>query len=252
MNAVLLYRQANLTASNTPEIPERSLDQLAALCRNNGFTGISPKAADGVDWQAAFDSHGPLHIDGLSTLEAQRAAYAAHNLTYEPWVVPRGRDPLAEAELHAHIARACGTLVVDYEHGYAGFWDSSDANGFYRYSAALRALSQGARLVLCFDPRQTARREYDFGGLFWNYDAFSSMSYWTDFQQAYEDVLAMEASANVLDRDRCPMLPGNAQPGDFLLALTVVRALWKAPTVYVFQRVGFRAENGAILRSLRD
>lgn len=252
MRAVLLYRQANLPDSRQPEIPERTLDAVAQLCRANGFTGISPKAADGTDWQAAFDSHGPLHIDGISTLEAQRAAYKVLGLTYEPWVVPRGRDPLAEAELHAHIAQACGTLVVDYEHGYPGFWDKSDANGFYRYSAALRALTSGVRLVLCFDPRQVARREYDFGALFWLYDAFSSMSYWTDFQQAYEDVLAMEAAANVMDRDRVPMLPGNAEPGDFLMSLTVVRALWKVPTIYVFQRVGLRAENGAILRSLRD
>lgn len=244
MRTVLLYRQGS-------DIPEDDPAQLARFCRDNGLTGIAPKAAEGQDWMARFDADPRLRIGGLGALSAQRALYAAAGLSYEPWVLPRGARPEAEAKMHARIGKACGTLLVDYEQGYPGYFDQGGPDAFNRYAARLRADAGGVRLVLLFDARQVARGEVDFGAVFWHFDAFGSQDYWTDFREPWGAALAREAGAYLIDRDRCPVLPGNAQPGDFLAALAAVRALWSPPTVYVFQRVGFRPANGAILRSLR-
>lgn len=243
MKGALLYRQGS-------DVPEHSIDELAELAHSLGFSGVSPKASDGDQWQADFDSDPVLSIASARDLSRHQDAYAAHGLGFEPWVVPRGRNPSAEADLHGLIARTVGTLQIDYERG-VGFWDSGASHAaFLGYLAAVREAAPTAQLHVVYDFREVARGEWADSALDPYVTTKVPMLYWTDFQQEALTTLAHWANAVGGTGRYRPMLPGNASRESVLLALSVCDALWHPDWVYVFQRVGLRAESWGILRSL--
>src|SRR5690349_7794945 len=116
MKLGLLYRQGD-------DIGEASTAELADLCARLGASIICPKAADGDSWEGEFDTDPVLKIVDADALSRQRDAYAAHGMSLHPWVVPRGlSNAIVEASRHAEIARICGTVVVDFEYEYPGFF----------------------------------------------------------------------------------------------------------------------------------
>lgn len=243
MKLGLLYRMG-------ADVPEKNVTEMADLCERGGFSAISPKAMDGDAWEGKFDNDPNLGIDNAAELQAQVLAYHQRGIDVEPWVVYRGFDAGAEATAHATVGRICRTLIVDFEWRYPGFADKGNWDDAVRYFRLLREGAPGVRIVFCPDARQIRRGEYQVADVLPFVDVVSPQVYWTDFQRPWGEVLDEGLFADYGGKPVWPMVPGNSDPGDLDAALTRLLNEAHAPgpaTAYVFQRVGLREENLAVL-----
>lgn len=242
MRIGMLYRMGS-------DIPEQTGRAVVALWKSGALVDVCPKAADGDALEGQFD-RSPLAITTLDDVANQAAYYRSQGLEYVPWVVPRGADPAAEADLHGRIARTAGAVLVDFEWRYAGFFDRGEWPEALDYFQRMRLYAPEATIIFCPDPRQLAwgaavgQSLYDFSAIRPLIDAYSPQVYWTDFQSPWEGVLAQGVPLG-MGMPVYPMLPANATAADLAAALG-----WLADKgitrSYLFQRASLRPENLAV------
>jgi hypothetical protein len=231
------------------DVPENTVPEMIALCASGGFDAVSPKGADGDEWEGDFDV-GELALTSVEKLVAERDAYAAAGIALIPWVVYRGILPLAEAALHAAIANACGEVIVDFEWGYRGFVDHGDWHDALAYFRELRALAPGARIRFCPDPRQVVGPNYDAAALAPMVDVVMGQCYWTDFQTTWENALSVGFNLDAAMRTTLPqepVLPGDARTVDIAAAAEYLVA--RGAPVWVFQRTGLVGADFAAIKA---
>lgn len=195
------------------QLGERTIEEIAATLAPRGITRVYVKAMDGPAWMSEIYAH-PLAPSSPAQLARLGAAFEAEGLQVVPWVVCRASS--AESQQHLACAVATGGLVVDYEHGYTGFWESGLGEA-RRYFDALRRAVDHAWLAVAPDPRQVGR-EYP-GDTIAGLTAYLPQVYWTDFRLPWSQVLAA-ACARCEPLGPCePVLPCAATPADLQAAL---------------------------------
>jgi hypothetical protein len=228
------------------DIPEKTVAAAAALCARGGFRAWCPKCADGDALEGTFDERGELAVVELADVDRLVAAFRAHAIAVEPWVVYRGIAPADEATLHAEIAARTGVLLVDFEWRYAGFADHGTWDDFVSYCRRLRQGAGNAKLVLCPDPRQERRGDFPLAEVAPFFDAVADQCYWTDFGTSARAELAQDLGMNHAGLAQCPVVPANALAADLDDGLTLIEEQWVGtgePTVYVFQRASLADAN---------
>lgn len=108
------------------------------------------KTHDGVSWMGMFYGHSAVPIDAKSVANLKRI-YNDQGIDFVPWCVPKGTDPLREAQLANEVIAVTGSMVFDVE-PYQHFWEGPKSN-IRPYIRAIRAANPSANLTLSFDPR---------------------------------------------------------------------------------------------------
>jgi hypothetical protein len=256
------------------DVAEKSLGEMAATCDRIGASIICPKAADGDAMEGGFDSDPVFAVTSVEALGSLRDWFAAYRsdanprgIAVHPWVTPRGFEPVAEGLLHARIAKLCGTILVDFEDMYAGFWGAkldgapiftSSEEGWLAailYFKTLRENAPGARIVLQNDHRQPLNRVYDMADLKPYVDAAAPQMYWPWFNESWNATLSEITQINWQGWDLTATIYSSdakhpADPTGTDECLTHLENVWysRGPQpVYVFQRVGLTDELGAVL-----
>lgn len=167
------------------QLGEQTVEEIAATLVPRGIGRVYVKALDGAAWMAEVYAH-PLAPASAEQLAETVGRFRAAGLALVPWVVPR--RSAAEAAAHLACGQAAGGLVVDYEHGYAGFWQGGLAEAG-RYMDRLRAAvaAEGLWVGVAPDPRQVGR-DYP-AGLLGGLSAILPQAYWTDFGRPWRAVL---------------------------------------------------------------
>lgn len=178
MQRGIWVHQWNQLAEQTPE-------EIAATLLPRGITYVFIKSHDGVYWMNQVYSH------PMSPSSTNFGGLVSHfrdvGLGLVPWVVPRGYDAQSEAHAHAQAGElAGGSVIVDFEYHYEGFFDQGNMAAWLVYKETL--LSQSLPWVACApDPRQPTR-DYLLNAL----DGFHAQlpqTYWHSFQQPWYVVL---------------------------------------------------------------
>jgi hypothetical protein len=143
------------------------------------------KSHDGIYWMDQVYSH-PMAPSAGNFSELVRQ-FGEVGLGLVPWVVPRGYAPAEEARAHAEAGHmAGGSVIVDFEYRYAGFFDRGFLGAWEAYKATL--LQQGLAWVACApDPRQPVR-DYSLDSLN-GFQAQLPQCYWPSFQSPWRVVL---------------------------------------------------------------
>jgi hypothetical protein len=156
------------------------LDQLHAVygsgadilpqLKAEGFTGISLKILDGVDWMGEFDTD-QYRIVGWATLGLWEAACVANGLTLDAWVNVTPAWQSMIPYLADYCRQFAGRLVLDLE-PYEGFFGENDPSEFlHQLQVALTGPTADSyyvpRVWISYDPRRAdwiAQHLDQFGG----------------------------------------------------------------------------------------
>lgn len=127
-----------------------ALDDIAATLEGTGV-GVLVKTHDGVEWMSKYD-HSPDAITGVTRVRNVGRYFEDRGIPFHAWCVPKGIDPVREAQMAAGVlAAGARSLVLDVE-GSSGFWVGSAADA-QQYGDELRRLSPYGRVDLSIDPR---------------------------------------------------------------------------------------------------
>jgi hypothetical protein len=204
------------------QLAERTVDDIAQTLKPRDIDYVYVKAMDGMHWMGHIYDHplAPLPTNFAQTV----ADFELCGLVLVPWVVPRGANPVIEAQTHARCADlAHGSIIVDFEYRYAQFFDQGDIAAWLTYKATLQAANGMQWCAVAPDPRQPGR-DYDQYVLS-GFDAILPQTYWSDFQQGWQTTLdAADAALNTLLIPKEPILPWNAPPQEINQAMIYLDA----------------------------
>ena len=109
------------------------------------------KTHDGIEWMSKYD-HSPDAITGPTRVRNVGALLRGPRHPVPRVGVPKGVDPVREAQMAADVlAAGARSLVLDVE-GSSGFWVGSPADA-RQYGDELRRLSPYGRVDISIDPR---------------------------------------------------------------------------------------------------
>lgn len=234
------------------QLGEKSIDQIAATCRQHRIDGVVIKAADGDTWQATFDSS-PLGIRSPYVAAATSAALRARGLRVGFWVNVldfKRVSPSAQAKLHASIAIALGPgawLALDLEPypQFLGPWPDGDAIDAYLtelIDTVNGYIGENWTLAMWPDPRWDRLQELRWDRWGWRATCVYAQAYWTDFGRPCPEVL--DDAVFALDHhDTRALLPYDGE-ADFPTALAhpICRrgaGLWRLGSVNAEQLTAF-------------
>jgi hypothetical protein len=127
-----------------------ALDRIAQQLQGTGI-GVMLKTHDGVDWMSKYD-HAPDAITGPERLRNVGLYFEDRGIPFHAWCVPKGVDPIREAEMAAEVMQAgVRSLTLDVEGG-SGFWVAGPAEA-RAYGDRLRSLSPFGRIDISIDAR---------------------------------------------------------------------------------------------------
>ncbi len=112
---------------------------------------LTLKTHDGTDWMATYDNH-PSAVTGPAQVQVLARFFESNNVPFHAWAVPKGVDPVREAQMAADVlAAGARSLTLDLE-GSSGFWVGSPADAV-RYCDELRRRNPFGRVDITIDPR---------------------------------------------------------------------------------------------------
>jgi hypothetical protein len=127
-----------------------SLAAIASALKGTGL-GVLVKTHDGIEWMSKYDN-APDAITGIAQVRTVARYFEDRGIAFHAWAVPKGVDPLREAQMASDVlAAGARSLVLDVE-GSAGFWVGAPADA-RAYADELRRLSPYARVDISIDPR---------------------------------------------------------------------------------------------------
>ncbi len=173
-------------------LPEKTIDEFATNLRENApnLAGVIIKVADGSTWQGQFDNS-DLGINGVDDVAEWVSVLQSHGLELHIFVVPKGIDTTAEANLFASVANVEGvqSLILDVETS-TGFWEGTEAD-VTAFMAVLRSQlnNPNFHIGLAIDPRPQ-QYEAIFPNAWRPYvNSVHPYLYWSLFRQIPEDTI---------------------------------------------------------------
>ncbi len=127
-----------------------ALEAIASALQGKGI-GVVLKTHDGIEWMSKYDT-APDAINGVDRVRRVASYFEDRGIPFHAWAVPKGVDPLREAQMAADVlAGGARSLVLDLE-GSSGFWVGTpdDARA---YGDELRRLTPYGRVDISIDPR---------------------------------------------------------------------------------------------------
>ncbi len=187
---------------------DAALDGIAAALAGKGL-GVVVKTHDGTDWMSTYD-HAPDSIDGVQRFANVVRYFEDRGIPCHAWCVPKGIDPVREAQMAADVLGAgARSLVLDVE-GSSGFW-LGNADDASRYGAELRRLNPNARVDISIDARPWRINMVPMG----EFVAFSD-GIWP---QLYWETFATQGNVDGYNGSGYPVPAGGITP-EFLLEST--------------------------------
>jgi hypothetical protein len=127
-----------------------SLAAIASALNGTGL-GVLVKTHDGIEWMSTYDNS-PDAITGVERVRNVASYFENRGIPFHAWAVPKGVDPVREAQMAADVlAAGARSLVLDVE-GSSGFWVGT-AGDARAYADELRRLSPYGRVDISIDPR---------------------------------------------------------------------------------------------------
>jgi hypothetical protein len=127
-----------------------SAEQIAETLAANHL-GVVVKTHDGVDWMSKYDDVDGA-VAGPHSVEFLAAVFDRAGVPFHAWCVPKGIDPVAEAQMAADVLAAGAlSLTLDIE-PYDEFWTGT-ADDAQRFGDELRTRSPYGRVDISIDPR---------------------------------------------------------------------------------------------------
>lgn len=180
----LWHWKGTSVAEQSIEAFVRTLKQWAPYVKQ-----VFVKTSDGSDWMGKYDS-GPLAINGPDSIRQWVQVLEANGMEFHGWVVPKGLDVVAEADLIIAAANVKGvrSMILDVE-PHPGFWQGGKDPIRPFMIRVRRGVGGNFHLGMSVDPR---RHQYapifpDEWRQFMN--SIHPQTYWALFERDYEDVL---------------------------------------------------------------
>lgn len=127
-----------------------TLAAIASALQGKGL-GVLVKTHDGIEWMSKYD-HALDAITGVDRVRNVARYFEDRGIPFHAWAVPKGVDPVREAQMAADVlAAGARSLVLDVE-GSSGFWVGTPGDA-KSYGDELRRLSPYGRVDISIDPR---------------------------------------------------------------------------------------------------
>jgi hypothetical protein len=127
-----------------------TLAAIASELQGKGLA-VLMKTHDGIEWMSKYD-HAPDAITGVDRVRNVARYFEDRGIPFHAWAVPKGVDPVREAQMAADVlASGARSLVLDVE-GSSGFWVGTPGDARL-YGDELRRLSPYGRIDISIDPR---------------------------------------------------------------------------------------------------